>query len=74
MKTSLISILSFLLVLLFSLPAKSADSLVVRKLVYQVDLRDDVNSFTWTQIQKGFARAEAEKADLILLNMNTYGG
>ncbi|MDD2559148.1 MAG: NfeD family protein [Bacteroidales bacterium] len=74
MKARLILLLSFLLLVQLCLPAKAADSLVVRKLVYQVDLRDDVNSFTWTQIQKGFAQAEAEGADLILLNMNTYGG
>jgi membrane-bound serine protease (ClpP class) len=74
MTARLILLLSFLLLVQLCLPAKAADSLVVRKLVYQVDLRDDVNSFTWTQIQKGFAQAEAEGADLILLNMNTYGG
>jgi len=72
MKAGNFLLLSFLLLGLLSLNA--ADSLTVRKLVYQVDLRDNVNSFTWMQVQKGFAQAEAEEASLILLNMNTYGG
>ncbi len=72
MKAGNFLLLSILLFGLFS--SYAADSLVGRKLVYQIDLRDDVNSFTWMQIQKGFTLAEAEGASLILLNMNTYGG
>ena len=72
MKAGNYLLLSFLLFGLLSLNAE--DSLAVRKLVYQVDLRDNVNSFTWMQVQKGFAQAEAEEASLILLDMNTYGG
>lgn len=72
MKAGNYLLLSFLLFGLLSLNAE--DSLAVRKLVYQVDLRDNVNSFTWMQVQKGFAQAEAEGASLILLDMNTYGG
>lgn len=42
--------------------------------VMQVDLRDQVNSLSWTIIQNGFKQAQEDSCDLILLNMNTYGG
>ena len=42
--------------------------------VWQVDLLDEVNAASWLQVRKGFARAEADSADWILLHMNTYGG
>ncbi len=72
MKTGILLVLSFLLSGLWN--ARAEESIASPQLVYQVDLRDDVNSYTWIQIQKGFAQAEAEEAALILLNMNTYGG
>lgn len=73
-RTGFFIMLGFLFLGLFEAKALSEDSLTNPRLVYQVDLRDDVNSYTWMQVQKGFAQAEAEKTDLILLNMNTYGG
>jgi len=42
--------------------------------VLQVDLRDNINSYTWIMVQKSFKKAVDEKFDLVLINMNTYGG
>lgn len=44
------------------------------KKVLQVNLRDNINSFTWIMIQKSFKEAVNDKYDCVLINMNTYGG
>lgn len=43
-------------------------------LIYQVDLKEEVNSVSWLQIKKGFAAAAQDSAATILIHMNTYGG
>ncbi|MBP5171655.1 MAG: nodulation protein NfeD, partial [Bacteroidales bacterium] len=43
-------------------------------LIYQVDLKEEVNSVSWLQIKKGFAAAAQDSATAILIHMNTYGG
>lgn len=55
-------------------PLDSGVLSVSKPLIYQVDLREDVNSVSWMQIQKGIDEAERENASVILLHMNTYGG
>lgn len=42
--------------------------------VYTLDIKDEIGPPIWREMQKGFEEAEAWKADLILLHMNTYGG
>jgi len=42
--------------------------------VLQINLQDNVNSYTWLLIQKGLKKAETGHFDCVLLNMNTYGG
>lgn len=42
--------------------------------ILQVDLRDNINSYTWVMVQKSFKKAVSEKFDMVLINMNTYGG
>jgi len=42
--------------------------------VLQVNLQDNINSYTWLLIQKSFRKAINEKFECVLLNMNTYGG
>src|SRR5574344_3157770 len=42
--------------------------------IYQIDIRDDINSKTWIYTKQGFAEAAQLKADAILINLNTYGG
>ena len=42
--------------------------------IYQIDIRDDINSKTCIYTKQGFAEAAQLKADAILINLNTYGG
>ena len=42
--------------------------------VYQIDIRQDINSTTWIYTQRGFEMAQKSDADCVLINMNTYGG
>ena len=42
--------------------------------VYQIDIRQDINSTTWIYTQRGFELAQKSDADCVLINMNTYGG
>jgi len=41
---------------------------------FSIDLKKEIGSTTWIYIQKGFAQAQAENADAIIIHMNTYGG
>ena len=43
-------------------------------LVMQIELNEEVNSSMWIEVQRGFEKANADSAQLILLHMNTYGG
>lgn len=43
-------------------------------LVYQVDLKEDVNSTSFLQVKQALAAATADSATHFLLHMNTYGG
>ena len=45
-----------------------------KKTVFSIDLKKEIGSTTWLYIQKGFAQANDEKADAVLIHMNTYGG
>ncbi|MDD2799490.1 MAG: NfeD family protein [Bacteroidales bacterium] len=43
-------------------------------LIYKINFKDEVGPKTWIFICKGFKEAHAKKADIILIEMNTYGG
>lgn len=45
-----------------------------QKLVYIVDIKEQIAPPVWRLMQKGFKEAYEKDADLILLHMNTYGG
>lgn len=45
-----------------------------KQLVYQFGLNEEVGPGIWRKMQKALAEAEAEKADIFLIHMNTYGG
>ncbi len=49
-------------------------SLSARTLVYQIDLKEDVNSVSFLQVKQGLEAAVADSARWIVLHMNTYGG
>ncbi|MBS2212216.1 nodulation protein NfeD [Carboxylicivirga mesophila] len=52
--------------------AQDADSLKTQ--VYTFKIFREIGSTSWIHTQEAFAEAEAMKADMILLHMNTYGG
>lgn len=45
-----------------------------RPLVFKVDVKDEIGPEIWRLVKKSFEKAEQEKADYILIDMNTYGG
>lgn len=45
-----------------------------RSLVFKVDVKDEIGPEIWRLVKKSFEKAEQEKADYILIDMNTYGG
>ncbi len=45
-----------------------------KKLVYQLNIKDNIMPKTWRDTQHAFAEADSLDADLILIHMNTYGG
>ena len=65
-----------LIPLLLSLLAfvASATAQTTAKRVYTFEVKEEIGPPIWLKMQKAFAEAEAWKADLILLHMNTYGG
>ena len=44
------------------------------KVVYKVDIKDEIGPEVWRLARKSFDLAWQEKADYILIHMNTYGG
>lgn len=44
------------------------------KIVYQVDILDEIGPKVWRLAEKSFAKADEVDADYILIRMNTYGG
>ena len=65
-----------LLTLLMSLlvfPEKTRAQDAVR-MVYKIDIKDEINPGLARMVRKGMEQASGQKADLILLHINTYGG
>lgn len=50
---------------LFSVQAQS---------IYQFDLEGDIGPAAWRTVKNAYSKAEASKVDLILIEMNTFGG
>ncbi|MDA3907331.1 MAG: nodulation protein NfeD [Bacteroidales bacterium] len=44
------------------------------KLIYQFDIQEEIAPPVWHKTKKAFVEANALNAELILINMNTYGG
>ena len=42
--------------------------------VYKINIKQEIGPGIWRQVKKGFGEAEKEKADYIIIAMNTYGG
>lgn len=45
-----------------------------KKLVYKLDIKQEITRATWRQVQQAFEAADSLKADVVLIHMNTYGG
>jgi len=44
------------------------------KVVYKIDIKEDIGSKMWIYTQKGMEEAREKNADLIIIHLNTYGG
>nr|WP_294898503.1 NfeD family protein [uncultured Pedobacter sp.] len=42
--------------------------------VYQLNLKDEINPAAWRSTQKAFDAAKANGAEVLIIDMNTYGG
>lgn len=71
---------SFLLFLLFlGLNSVAEDSIAKQsnsgsKIIYQLNIEEEIAPPVWHRTKKAFAEAREMKADIILIHMNTYGG
>ncbi len=45
-----------------------------KKLVYKLNIKQEITKATWRQTQQAFEAADSLKADVLLIHMNTYGG
>lgn len=62
-------ILFFLPVFLFAQDEKKDE-----KLVYKLNIKQEITRATWRQTQQAFEAADSLGADIFLIHMNTYGG
>ena len=44
------------------------------KLVFKMEIREEIAPPIWRKVQKGIKNAKEQNADIILIHMNTYGG
>ena len=44
------------------------------KLVYKLNIKQEITKATWRQTQQAFEAADSIGADVFLIHMNTYGG
>ena len=44
------------------------------KLVYKLNIKQDISKATWRQTRQAFDAADSLGADIFLIHMNTYGG
>lgn len=64
---------NWLVVLLFlSLLGNAQES--KEKLVYKLNIKEEITKATWRQTQQAFDAADSLGADVFLIHMNTYGG
>lgn len=45
-----------------------------KPLIYQIDIKKEIDNTTWIYLQNGLKEANRLKADALLIDMNTYGG
>lgn len=76
MKTSNYFILALItLVLGFSVyQASGINDSTKQSIVYQIDIKEEISPGLARQVSKALVEANAQKADLVMVRMNTYGG
>ncbi|WP_299584484.1 NfeD family protein [uncultured Sunxiuqinia sp.] len=76
MRSGLIYTLILLFAFSFGSQAQETDSTRVnpKKLVYKLNIMQNIMPATWRQTKQAFQEADSLKADLFLIHMNTYGG
>lgn len=67
-------LLFFLCFLVFGQSTIAQPNTETKKLVYQLNIKDNIMPKTWRDTQHAFAEADSLDADLMLIHMNTYGG
>lgn len=45
-----------------------------KKLIYKINIKENIGSNTWVHLQNGLHEAQQKKADCVILHINTYGG
>lgn len=60
-----------ILMLIFTLNQSSASP---KKMVEVIPIHTEIGSTSWRYLQRGFAQAEENHADVVILHINTYGG
>ena len=63
-----------LLVVLFFLSVIGNAQEKKEKLVYKLNIKEEITKATWRQMQQAFEAADSLGADVFLIHMNTYGG
>ncbi len=43
-------------------------------LMYRIDIHEEIGSTTWRYLQAGMRKAQENKADAVIIHLNTYGG
>ncbi len=67
------SFFSLILVLAGLIPGSSAHA-SDRKLVYKLNIKEEITEATWRQTRQAFHAADTLGAGMFLIHMNTYGG
>ncbi len=61
------------ILLLTTLPLMAQDT-AASKLIYELNIREEIAPPVWHHTQKAFQEAKTLHADIIIIHMNTYGG
>ena len=73
-KRILLLIVAYMLGLSALVSAPDTTNIPQGKLVYKINIKEDIMPAAWRHVQQGFNEASELNADIILIHMNTYGG
>lgn len=64
----------FIIFLLAIIHATAQENNPDQKLVYKLNIKQEITKATWRQVKQAFDQADSLNADVFLIHMNTYGG